>query len=227
MKINGWPWALFISMIFAHGIVNAQFSRQQASNILINAVVGVDSLNGHYFFSRFEKMAEGDTLWLEGNFGFHVCTYPEQWVFFVDDLPLANWAHPCRIIFFNSMTGAYEMLAETWPPQNYTNNPTQSMLDWEWILSVSVLSPAIHASGDLLVCPNPFRDYIRMHRLNDKQKISSIELLNSKGVSIFYIQINENDPLPVIDGSALPPGIYFLKAKEKDGRVSLSKLVRK
>ena len=40
----------------------------------------------------------------------------ESWFFFVDDMPLANWEHPCRYIFVNVKTGDYELLSKRRPP---------------------------------------------------------------------------------------------------------------
>jgi hypothetical protein len=43
----------------------------------------------------------------------------ESWLFFVDEVPAANWGHPCRVIFITTGTcklTAYECL---FPPTNF------------------------------------------------------------------------------------------------------------
>jgi tetratricopeptide (TPR) repeat protein len=38
--------------------------------------------------------------------------YTECWIFFVDEMPFANWEHPCSYIFVNKETGEYEIVKE-------------------------------------------------------------------------------------------------------------------
>ena len=48
-------------------------------------------------------------------------TLPDSagWVFFVDDMPDANWEHPARIVFVRADSGACETFAVTTPPKDF------------------------------------------------------------------------------------------------------------
>ena len=39
-----------------------------------------------------------------------------SWLLFIDDVPNANWAHPCRYIYVNVIGGEYEIHESTYPP---------------------------------------------------------------------------------------------------------------
>ncbi len=45
-----------------------------------------------------------------------LCPYAYNWVFFVDDHPIVGWAHPCRYIFLDSLTGAYQIVDQNQYP---------------------------------------------------------------------------------------------------------------
>ena len=40
-----------------------------------------------------------------------------SWLLFIDDCPNANWAHPCRFVYVNTIGGEYEIHEGTWPPK--------------------------------------------------------------------------------------------------------------
>lgn len=40
-----------------------------------------------------------------------------SWFFFVDDAPKANWEHPCRYVFVNSISGEISIHNQSFPPQ--------------------------------------------------------------------------------------------------------------
>lgn len=42
----------------------------------------------------------------------------ESWLFFIDDMPFANWAHPCRYIYVNIVGGEYEVHEHKMPPKS-------------------------------------------------------------------------------------------------------------
>ena len=41
----------------------------------------------------------------------------DSWLLFIDDFPSANWAHPCRFVYVNTIGGEYEIHESTWPPK--------------------------------------------------------------------------------------------------------------
>jgi hypothetical protein len=40
-----------------------------------------------------------------------------SWMFFSDDQPGANWAHSARVAFVDAVTGEYQLINVTWPPE--------------------------------------------------------------------------------------------------------------
>lgn len=45
-------------------------------------------------------------------------SFEQAWVYFVDDLPGANWEHSCRYIFVDIETGRYEISNRKTPPDD-------------------------------------------------------------------------------------------------------------
>lgn len=45
----------------------------------------------------------------------------ESWLFFIDDIPYGNWAHPCRYVYVNTVGGNYEVHDNSWPPKSLGN----------------------------------------------------------------------------------------------------------
>ena len=43
----------------------------------------------------------------------------EEWFFFIDDMPMANWEHPCRYVFVDKETGEYTTLDANSPPNMF------------------------------------------------------------------------------------------------------------
>lgn len=41
-----------------------------------------------------------------------------SWVFFIDDVPYGNWAHPCRYVYVNVVGGNYMVHQNKWEPQS-------------------------------------------------------------------------------------------------------------
>ncbi len=47
-----------------------------------------------------------------------VPTYDNNWVFFINDIPSAMWHHPCRYVFVDIATGAYQVIDKNIYPKN-------------------------------------------------------------------------------------------------------------
>ena len=56
----------------------SQFTREEAIEIIIDEVVGPDSIEIHHLFSKYSKMYEGDTLWMDGPSDYYICPFPEN-----------------------------------------------------------------------------------------------------------------------------------------------------
>lgn len=177
--------ASFILFLFGYNIM-AQFSREQAIEIIATEVVGIEMLESHHLFSKIEKLFLNDTLWLE-YFEYRICPMDTAWVFFVDDMPIVHWAHPCRIIWFNISNGEYQILDEQWPPLEYLNNHSLFLENWDWVLFLSAQNNTAASKTNFSAYPNPFqnnlqfshqtqtRDFVKYHCL-----ISRVKRLSQK-----------------------------------------------
>jgi glucuronoarabinoxylan endo-1,4-beta-xylanase len=71
------------------------------------------------------------------------------------------------------------------------------------------------------IYPNPVADFLSIEGSNLSQ-IKSIELLDTKGSSIYKSNFAENK----IDMNNTSPGIYFLKIEKMDGKVEVRKVLK-
>ncbi len=82
----------------------AQFTSQQATNLVLNQVLSAELDQVDVYMVDVAK--SGQNTILLGNNETVAMPYSSNWVYFVDDRPFANWAHPCRFIFVDEATGA-------------------------------------------------------------------------------------------------------------------------
>jgi hypothetical protein len=204
--------------------LQAQFTREQAISVIVNEVVGINSLSDHYLFSKYEIMHQEDTLWLDGFYDYYLPPYDENWVFFVDDLPIAFWAHPCRIIFFDEISGTYEIFDDEWPPEPYLSNQDLFLLQWEWILSIGTeLNKSDY--NRLNVFPNPFRN--TMNIIADDTRETMISITDITGNLIYKHKLQPRETLHIrFSDQSSRNEIYFVKAVCGEDIIWIKKLVR-
>lgn len=94
--------------------IYAQLTRQQAVDKVLNEIVVADTGHINVWSAPAIKNYQ-DTIGLIYDTVLE-CPYDYNWVFFVDDHPAANWAHPCRYIFIDSVSGAYQLVNENQYP---------------------------------------------------------------------------------------------------------------
>lgn len=85
----------------------AQFTRQQAIDEVLNEIVVADTGNINVY-SAYTLKSYNDSINLVFDTTL-LCPYNYNWVFFVDDHPMAGWTHQCRYIFMDSITGNYQI----------------------------------------------------------------------------------------------------------------------
>ncbi len=95
----------------------AQYNMQQATDLVLNQLLSGE-LDQVDVFMIDEALSDQDTIFL-GNNDTVVLPYSSNWVFFVDDYPFANWAHPVRFIFVNESTGTYQAVNKDFFPVNW------------------------------------------------------------------------------------------------------------
>jgi len=77
------------------------------------------------------------------------------WFVFIDDDPMAFFAHDCRYVFINAQTGAYDVVDETWPPEINDNSmwDTQNLGRGHMITLYSVLDSAVPIGSSASTAP--------------------------------------------------------------------------
>lgn len=207
--------------------VNAQFTREQAIEIVATEIVGLDSLDIHHLYSKYEKMEAGDTLWMYYQDEYYLCPYNEQWVFFVDDMSNANWAHPSRIIFFNSNTGDYVISPDHWPPYPFFENPSLFMEQWEWVTTTDI--SLIERGGlGLKLFPNPCKNMINLKFETILNAPSIITIFDFYGNILSSTNVTDNSEDIYLDISSFETGYYLINVyqngqlihKEKFGKIN-------
>jgi hypothetical protein len=95
----------------------AQFTSQQATNLVLNQVLSAELDQVDVYMVDVAKSGQ-NTISLGNNETVDM-PYSSNWVYFVDDRPFANWAHPCRYIFVNEATGAYQIVNSDFFPVDW------------------------------------------------------------------------------------------------------------
>lgn len=210
--------------------INDVYTRQEAIEVIVTEVVGINSLESNYLFSKYEIMEYGDTLWLQDFYlGYYLMPYSSQYVFFVDDNPIVFWAHPCRIIFFDPFFGAYEVFDDEWPPHPYLSNYPEFIENWEWILETGDntnqdMNEIVHYS----INPNPFQNQIEINIQAEIRSQIHIKIYDLQGHLIRSEtkgnQLNENTvKLNLWD---LKRGVYYLVVSNKNGIIIKEKIIK-
>ena len=97
-----------------------QFTKQQANDLVLNQVLA-NQLAQVDVFSLADVQTDQSGLALYDNSTIAI-PYDECWVYFVDDLPFANWNHSCRYVFVNSTNGNYTIINSRKHPDGWKVN---------------------------------------------------------------------------------------------------------
>ncbi len=100
----------------------AQFTQQQARDLVLNQILPNELDKVDVYMAN--TATSGAITMAGGNHGSINMPYTANWVFFVDDLPLANWSHACRYIFVNQTNGSYLTIPNAYPPNDWLSGYT-------------------------------------------------------------------------------------------------------
>ena len=95
-------------------IVNSQVSQDSALTILRNHIINYDNYD---IYKIDDAIGLNDTILLLDS-EIILPTQDNCWLFFVDEMPFANWSHPCKYVFVNITSGAYDIINSFSPPLN-------------------------------------------------------------------------------------------------------------
>ncbi|HBN27384.1 MAG TPA: hypothetical protein DD405_07940 [Desulfobacteraceae bacterium] len=219
-----------IPFVFVSFFSNGQITREQAINIMINDVVGSDSLEFHHLYSKYDQLNLNDTLWLEYNMDSIPAPYENNWVFFIDLMPIANWAHPCQIYFLDISNGDFIYYDEMWPPYPYLYNINDFFDEWEWITSVGINNSTSDNQGNFIISPNPFCNEINIEYANMPSKSITINLFNDLGEkikTINHLAYSSGNGKVNIDTQNLKSGVFIVQIIKDYKIVYLEKIIKK
>ena len=196
---------------------------------MINEVVGPDSINIHHLYSKYEKSYLNDTLWLENGSGFYIAVFDENWVFFIDMMPVANWAHDCKIVFMDISSGNYTIYDEMMPPYPFFSNIHEFFTEWEWILSVGIHNQTENGDENFTIGPNPFNNRFKINYKYLSKKSMTINIFDNLGQQVIttnhYTNLSGNGIIDV-NTKKLKPGIYFLQIISNNNTIYQEKIIK-
>lgn len=217
---------LVIFLLFVATLsVRSQFTRQEAITAIVEDVVGADSLDSHLLYSKYSMMYDGDTLWIDVE-GYYLCPFQENWIFFVDDMPDAFWAHPCRIIFYDAFSGNFQVYQDIWPPLPYLSNNATFLLEWEWITEINPVDNPFQITKDKIeIYPNPFTENFSIAHLPAIDGDLTIQLMDYTGKIVIELKTFSGNSI-TIDARNLESGIYLLLVSCEGQLIGSEKVVK-
>jgi len=217
-------------IVLSSNFIMAQISREEAIDLVITEIMEPGSLQYHHLYSKYDKMYLNDTLWLDQMVDFYLCPYNENWVFFIDDMPVVHWAHPCRYVFVDANNADYEIIDEYWPPHPFLTNYTNFFLEWEWIVSTHSNSfQFFHADEFIITVSNPFQNLLKISIQSDINELLRFQLFDSNGRIVLSKTSDKplkNEMFLKFNTEKMVAGIYFLIVSS-DSQFLLSKKLLK
>ncbi len=107
MKRLNFLSVLFVAL-FLTTTIFAQFTRQQAIDLILNDVLS-DDMDNIDVYASFNSFSDDAALIDNDN---ATNPYAGSWVFYVNDSPFAAWYHQCRYIFVNASNGDYSTVGK-------------------------------------------------------------------------------------------------------------------
>lgn len=123
---------IFTTMTFLLGIaVHAQVTKSHADDMVMSLISNTNSIA----YGRNETINGCDIIKTAD--GVEIRNpYEQSYVYYIDDLPEANWAHPCRYCFVNVVDGSYTTENQMFYPEEYDNynsiNRQSGGTTWHW-----------------------------------------------------------------------------------------------
>ncbi|GAB4333576.1 MAG: hypothetical protein Kow00127_24990 [Bacteroidales bacterium] len=214
-----------ISILFAVLIsipLQAQYSREEATVWVVQNLVGADSLFSHHLFANFNKIYEGDTVWGDDHYTYHVAPWPVSWLFFVDDIPLSYWAHDCRYIFFDVNSGEVSVKPDDWPPMYYLSNHSLFLSDWEQIYSVGVNNPVSTQEWQIFAADNQL--FVKTSAAQPGTNITC-RIYSLNGRLITEKALTDQTNQKICNLELLPPGVCLAAITGPGGTISFTQKI--
>ena len=132
----------------------AGIDKDGAIAILVGKIIKpADAYKRISAFMLSQPLQNGDVITSESGQSYPINT--DTWFVFIDDEPLAFFAHPTRYVFIDAKTGSYNISNETWPPRinNISMWNPQNLGRGQLIVLYSILDSAVPISGSTSQAP--------------------------------------------------------------------------
>jgi PKD repeat protein len=132
----------------------AGIGKDDAIAILVSKIIKpADSTDGISAYMLSQPLQNGDVVTSESGNQYPINT--NTWFIFIDDEPLAFFAHPARYVFIDAQTGSYNISNETWPPRinNFSMWDTQNLGRGHIIELYSILNSPVPIAGSSSQAP--------------------------------------------------------------------------
>jgi hypothetical protein len=150
-----------------------QFSRQQAVDLMLDHILVADT--GHIsLYCSYSTILGTNEIILEDGQTF-LPTYQENWVFFSDDHPRANWYHPCRIIFVNSNSGDFQIYTSLACPTDLQLNYQPLNTTVQYPCPADCEPPPITPSFQLHTLTNNYNDHLHAVLINGVDRFAPMQ----------------------------------------------------
>ncbi|MCF8242986.1 MAG: T9SS type A sorting domain-containing protein [Melioribacteraceae bacterium] len=106
---------IFIIFLLVPTSIKASISKNDAEQLVLNHILE-DDIGDIIVYVKDDLLVKQDSL----DIGYKRIPVPynTNWVFFVDEIPFANWEHECSYIFVDEQTGNYQIVDETMRPMD-------------------------------------------------------------------------------------------------------------
>ena len=104
-------------------IANSQISQDSALAIMKNHI---NNYNDCDIYVANNTIGIGDTIQLLGSM-IIIPPHDSCWMFFVDEVPLANWGHPCKYVFVNIRSGICDIIDSNSPPYKLSKSAIKTI----------------------------------------------------------------------------------------------------
>jgi len=171
-------------------------TRQVAISMIKNQIIANDTLNFNIYMypsvstAQFCVTRNGDTIHNP---------YAFSRLFFIDEMPLYNWGHPCSYIFIDTVTGSYQRVLHIFFPFGYKESMDSISESYDNDLEIHMIPPSEPVVYTNSFDPNKYAllfsgDYMDL-RWNDLSHMYSALKLNGftdENIFVFVPEEAEN-----------------------------------
>ena len=191
-------------------------SKEEAIRIVKEEILKEDTLTIKLYIIP-EPIKRDSIIKSAGSGGYvYTNSYPECWFFFIDDVPTAYFAHPCRYLFFYELGESYqhyfmvyeEFFPTIWdsmeriiPPQGVKDNPQGSLFPQLHIY------PSLSSAEMTILFELPEKSSISLEIQDVAGRLVKQVVKGIKASGKHYVYWDGKDE----EGRKVSNGIYFLR----------------